>query len=83
MTPELLDALEPLPAGARAFRDVVDLHALFPGLRPLGSELRRRQCERVAQRLTAGLQAWLDAIKAHLEARPPHPTSPPGGEEKR
>ena len=67
VTPALLDALEPMPAGGRAFRDMLGLLALFPALRPLGSELRRGQRERLARQFTADLQAWLDSIKACLE----------------
>jgi len=65
--PALLDALEPIPAGGWPFRDMLGLLALFPGFRPLGSELRRGQRERLARRFTADLQAWLEAIKACLE----------------
>jgi hypothetical protein len=66
--PELLDALEPVSAGGRPFGDVMGLLAFFPGLGSLGSEVRRGQRERVGRRLTAELQAWLDAIKRHLES---------------
>lgn len=68
VTPELLDALEPVSAGGQAFREAVGLLALFPGLRLLAAEFRRRQRERLASRLTAELEAWLDAIRAHVEA---------------
>ena len=84
--PELLDALEPVSAEGQAVRDVLGLLAFFPGLAPLGSEVRRGQRERVAQRFTGELQAWLEAIKAHLEAPSPSPMTPltssplPGGE---
>lgn len=69
VTPELLDALEPVSAGERTFRDLTGLLALLPGVRQLGSELRSYQRERLARRLTRELQAWLDAVKAHLEER--------------
>lgn len=68
MTPALLDALEP-PPGTESFRDLVGLMALFPSLRPLGAELRTLQRERLARRLAGELAVWLDAIKAHVEAR--------------
>lgn len=68
VTPELLDVLEPVSVGGRSFRDLVGFFSLFPGLGPLGLELRRRQRERVAHRLKAELEAWLQAIKAQLEA---------------
>ena len=68
LTPALLEALEPAAAADRTFRDVVDLLTLFPGARQLGAELWRHRRDRVARRLTAELQAWLEAIKAHLEA---------------
>ena len=68
-TPELLDAFEPAPTSVRAFSDIVKLLALFPSARPLGSELRALQRKRVAATLTGELQSWLDAIRAHLEAR--------------
>ncbi len=74
VTPELLDAVDPV-SGGRTFRDAVGLLALFPGLRRLGSELGAHQRARVARRLTVGLQAWLEAIKRHLEREeaPPSP----------
>jgi hypothetical protein len=68
VTPELLDALEPVSAGGQAFREAVGLLALFPGLRPLAAELRRRQRARLVRKLTGELEAWLDAIRAHVEA---------------
>lgn len=68
VTPGLLDALEPVAAGGGTLGDVLGVLAFFPGLRVLGSEVRRGQRERLARRLTAELQAWLEAIKAHLEA---------------
>lgn len=68
VTPELLDVLAPAGAGERAFRDVVNLLALFPAVRQLGAELGSHQLDRAARSLTAELQAWLDAIKACLEA---------------
>lgn len=69
VTPELLNALEPVSAEGRTFRDVMELLAFFPGLRHLGLELQTYQRERLARRLTAELQAWLDAIKGHIEAQ--------------
>jgi len=68
LTPALLDAWEPMPARGRTLRDVLALLALFPGARQLGVELRQHQRARLARRLTAELQAWLEAIRAHLEA---------------
>jgi len=67
--PELLDALHPASTEGRTFRDVAELLALLPGVRQLGSEVRAHQREQLARRLTRELQAWLDAIKAHLEAQ--------------
>lgn len=67
VTPELLDALEAAPTRAPTLRDIVKLLALFPSARPLGSELRALQRERVVKMLTGELQSWLDAIRAHLE----------------
>src|SRR5262245_10943346 len=69
VTPELLDAFEPAPTKLSSLRDIMALFALFPGARPLGSELRAFQRERVIRRLTGELQSWLDAIRAHLEGR--------------
>ena len=86
VTPELPDVLAPAGSGERAFRDVVNLLALFPAVRQLGAELRSHQLDRAARSLTAELQAWLEAIKAHLEAPSPGPMTPltssplPGGE---
>lgn len=68
MEAEALDALDAGGAKARTFRDVLGLLALFPSARPLGSELRALQRERVATRLAGELALWLDAIRAHLEA---------------
>ena len=68
VTPELLDAFEPAPTKL-GFRDIMTLFALFPTVRPLGSEIRAFQRERVIRKLTSDLQAWLDAIRAHLEAK--------------
>ena len=76
VTPQLLDALEPVSAGARTFGEVMGLLGLFPGLRSLGLELRRQQAQRMARRLTVELQAWLQAIQSHLEAPSPHPMTP-------
>jgi len=67
VTPSLLDALEPAEAEGRPFWEALGLLALFPGSRRLASELRVHQRDRLARRLTRELQAWLDAIKAHLE----------------
>ena len=69
VTPELLDAFEPAPTKLPGFRDIMTLFALFPSVRPLGSEIRAFQRERVIRKLTSDLQAWLDAIRAHLEAK--------------
>lgn len=68
-SPELLDALEPAPAGEWPFPHVVGLLVLIPGVRQLGLELRAHQRERLRRKLIRELQAWLDAIKAHLETR--------------
>jgi len=46
---------------------VAGLLAFLPGPRQLGAHLRGLQRDRLARRLTRELQAWLDAIKAHLE----------------
>ena len=67
VSPELLDVLEPVSGGGGTFSDAVGMLALFPGFRSLGADLRRRQRERVARRLTAELETWLEAIKAGLE----------------
>ena len=64
---ELLDALDPPPTGAPRFRDVLGWLALFPVGRPLVSEVRVMQRERVARRLTRELENWLEAIRAHVE----------------
>jgi|SRR5919109_3256898 hypothetical protein len=69
VTPELLDAFEPAPTQLLTFRDIVNLCTLFPGARPLGSELRAFQRERVVRKLTGELQSWLSAIRAHLERK--------------
>jgi len=68
VSPELLDVLEPISPGGQAIRDVLGALAYFPGMRSVGSEVRRGQQERVVRRLTVDLQAWLEAIKACLEA---------------
>ena len=65
---EALDALDAGGAKAQTFSDVLRLLALFPSARPLSSELRALQRERVAARLSRELALWLDAIRAHLEA---------------
>jgi hypothetical protein len=69
VTPELLDAFETAPTKLPSFRDILTLLALFPSARPLGSELRAFQRERVIRKLTDELQSWLNAIRSHLEAR--------------
>lgn len=66
VSPELLDVLEP-SAGGQTWQDIVRLLALVPGVRQLGSELWHHQRERLVKTLTGELQAWLDAIKTHLE----------------
>jgi hypothetical protein len=66
----VLDAMEPLSAPERAFRDVVSVLSFLPVVRPLLAELEGLQRRRLAARLTAELQAWLDAIKAYLETQP-------------
>lgn len=71
VTPELLDALEPLSTKPHFSQQLMGMLGLFPGLRHMGSEFRAHQRERLAQRLTAELLAWLEAIKAHLEAQDP------------
>ena len=68
ITPALLDVAEPLFEAERRREDFFHILAWIPTLRYLQSELRIRQHERLAKRLTGELQAWLDAIKAHLEA---------------
>jgi hypothetical protein len=68
VTPALLDSLEPVPGGAGPLQEAMGLLALLPGLRSLGSEVRRRQRESLTRRLTAELTAWLGAIRAHFEA---------------
>lgn len=64
---DALDALDGREPGPRTFSDVLRLLALFPSARPLSSELRALQRERVATRLAGELSLWLDAIRAHLE----------------
>jgi len=64
---ELLDALDPPPTAAPRFREVMRWLALFPAGRPLVSEVRVLQRERVARRLTRELETWLEAIRAHVE----------------
>jgi hypothetical protein len=82
VTPDLIDAIEP-PPGAQTFRDVMRWLTLFPGVRPLESELRTFQRERLLRRLTGELEAWLDAIRRHVEvegrADSPESTLPPKG----
>ena len=65
---ELLDALEPPPTDAPRFRELMRLLPLFPAGRPLVSEVRALQRERVARRLTRELEIWLEAIRAHVES---------------
>jgi len=60
-------AIDTGASGMGVFRDVMRLLPLFPGARPLASELRALQRERVARRLTGELSAWLEAIRDHLE----------------
>lgn len=67
--PELLDALEPGHPMEQAFRDALSLLSVLPGLRLFPAEWRAQQRDRLARRLTGELQAWLNAIKAQLEAR--------------
>jgi Polyketide cyclase / dehydrase and lipid transport len=69
VTSALLDAFEPAPTKLSSFRDIMTLFALFPSARPLGSELKAFQRERVTRKLIGELQSWLDAIRAHVEAR--------------
>ena len=68
VTSWLLDTFEPAPTKLPRFRDIMTLFALFPSARPLGAELSAFQHERVIKKLTSELQAWLDAIRTHLEA---------------
>lgn len=75
--PVLPDAVKPVPVGQRSFADMVDLLILFPPGRHLASELRAYQRERLARRLTRELQAWLEAIKAHVESQ-----GTPGGKDE-
>ena len=70
VTPELLDAFEAAPTTASRFRDIVNLFALFPGVRPLGAEMRAFQRERVARKLASELQSWLDGIRTQVERTP-------------
>jgi len=67
VAPELLDALEPVSVGGRTVRDMAGWLTFFPGPRQFGLYLRSLQRDRLARRLTRELEAWLDAIKAHLE----------------
>lgn len=64
----VLDAMEPLSPPERAFREVVSFFSFLPVVRPLLAELEGLQRRRLGARLTAELQEWLDAIKAHLES---------------
>lgn len=66
VTAALLDALAP-PPGPRGFAQAVASMALVPALRPLDGHVRAMQRERVRQRFTAELSAWLQAIRTHLE----------------
>jgi hypothetical protein len=70
---DLLDALDPAREPAHGWRDVVRLLAFFPGGRRLGSELRAHQRDRVARRLAGELEAWLQAIRSHVEGDAPGP----------
>ena len=82
VTPDLIDAMEP-PPGAQTFRDVMRLLPLFPGARPLESEIRAFQGARLRRKLTAELETWLDAIGKHVEvggrASSPEATLSPKG----
>ena len=82
VTPDLIDAMEP-PPGAQTFRDVMRLLPLFPGARPLESEIRALQRARLRRKLTAELETWLDAIGKHVEvggrASSPEATLSPKG----
>jgi len=78
VAPELLDALEPVSVGGRAVREMAGWLAFLPGPRQFGAHLRGLQRDRLARRLTRELEAWLVAIKAHLEAGG---ASPAGGAE--
>lgn len=66
-TPELLDALDPAPAGTGELGDVLRWLPLFPSGRRLGAELRAHQRDRVARHLAGELGAWLEAIRRHVE----------------
>jgi hypothetical protein len=66
VTATLLDALEP-PPGPRGFARALASMALVTALRPLDGHVRALQRERVRQRFTAELSAWLEAIGTHLE----------------
>lgn len=63
--------VEPASVRERLLRDVVGLLTFFPGLDALGAELRSQHRARLTRRLTAELQAWLGAIKTHLETEDP------------
>jgi hypothetical protein len=62
----LLDALEPPPVPGGLAAALASLWPV-PALRSLGGHVRALQRERVRQRLTAELTAWLQAIGRHLE----------------
>jgi len=59
-------------------REMAGWLTFFPGPRQFGLYLRSFQRDRLARRLTRELEAWLVAIKAHLEAGG---ASPAGGAE--
>lgn len=67
VTPGLVQAVG-LSPGTPPVRDALGLLAFFPWGRRLGSELWAHQREQLVRRLTGELRAWLDAIRAHLEA---------------
>jgi hypothetical protein len=69
VTPDVLDALEASGTQSGLFREVSRLLRFFPGARQLESEILAHQREQLKRRLARELQAWLEAIKAHLERR--------------
>jgi hypothetical protein len=69
VTPHLLDAVDSMVPAERTSHQFRALFSGVPGLRHLAVEWRSLQRERLAKKLAGELQAWLEAIKAHLEAR--------------
>ena len=69
VTSALLDAFEPAPTKLLELSRYLNSICALPECPSLGSELKAFQRERVTRKLIGELQSWLDAIRAHVEAR--------------